>query len=98
MISSDERHLGRIRKLAAESILEAELSKIEFLAPDAFYAWLENVAGETEKTETVKGFKVKMKVKTSDERKQSTKSKAISDIFMGAIRRLRDKPNEDEKK
>ena len=98
MISSDERHLAKIHKLAAESILEAELSKIEFLAPDAFYAWLENIAGENQKTETVKGFKVKMKVKTSDERKQSTKSKAISDIFMGAIRRLRDKPNEDEKK
>jgi hypothetical protein len=95
VISSDERHLAKIKKLAASLILEAEQTKIEFLLPDAFYTWLETAAGDNQPTETVKGFKVKMKVKPSDEKKQSSKTKAISDIFMGAINRLRDKPDKD---
>ncbi len=93
MISSDERHLSKITKLAAEQILEAELTKVTFLAPDAFYAWLERIAGDNQSTETIKGFKVKLKVKPSDDTNQSGKKKTISDIFMGAIKRLKDGPD-----
>lgn len=94
MISSDERHLTKIKKLATDQILEAELTKVEFLSPEDFYSWLEKIAGDNRPTETVKGLKVKMKVKPSDERNQSGKKKTISDIFMGAIRRLKDKPDD----
>jgi hypothetical protein len=92
MISADDRHLNKIRKLALEEILEAEHAKVEFLSPDAFYPWLENIAGDSQPTETVKGFKVKMKVRPVDERKQSSKTKAISDIVLGAIKRLKENP------
>ncbi len=93
VISSDERHLKKIKKLAAETILEAEHSKIEFLSPETFYAWLETVAGDTIPEETVKGFKVKLKVKPVDQGKQTSKTKAISNIVLGAIKRLKNRPD-----
>jgi hypothetical protein len=97
MMSSDEQHLKKIRKLALEETLEAEHAKIEFLSPEAFFPWLENIAGDSQNTETVKGFKVKMKVKALDEKKQSSKTKAISDIVLGAIKRLKEKPPKKKK-
>lgn len=97
MISSDERHLNRIRKLVLEEILEAEQPRVEFLLPEKFYEWLETIAGDSSACETVKGFKVKMKVKPTDQGNQSTRFKAINNIFMGAIRRLQKNKGEEEK-
>lgn len=95
LISTDTRHLNRIRKTVQENIDADGLSKTEFLTPEEFHHWLETIPTGPETEEKVKGYKVKTKMKAVDESERSTRKKAISEIVFGALKRLRNKKDEE---
>jgi hypothetical protein len=94
LISTDERHLSRIRKTVQENIDADDLPKAEFLTPEEFHNWLERVPIGPQNEEKVKGYKVKTKMKAVDEGERSTRKKAISEIVFGALKRLRNKSDD----
>lgn len=92
MLSSDARHLEKIRQLAVKDLSDAELSQVNFFSPEEFHLWLEDLGGETiGSEETVKGFKVKVKLKPGDKQEHSTRKKAISDVVFGALKSIKNK-------
>ncbi|MBK8464957.1 MAG: type IV secretion system DNA-binding domain-containing protein [Chloracidobacterium sp.] len=95
LISADKRHLGKIREKAGEQLSAEEHSTIEFLTPDEFYDWLKDLdLGETGSDEKVKGFRVKVKLKSVEQTDQTTRKKAISDVVFGAMKRMKNKDDD----
>lgn len=92
LISADGRHLEKIRQKAKENLSAEDFAKTEFLMPEEFHVWLENLETETSSSEEkVKGFRVKVKLKSVDEQDRSTRKKAISDVVFGALKKLKNK-------
>ena len=72
MISADRRHLEKIARRAADDLAASDLEKTLFLAPEEFHSWLENFdAGNSAPEETLKGYKVNVKLKSVDEAARS---------------------------
>lgn len=94
LISADERHLARIRRLTEQSLTQVEIERIEFLTPEGFHAWLDQLPPAEEPVEKVNGYRVRRKMKPVDEGERSTRKKAISDVVFGALKRLRNKPDD----
>lgn len=93
MISTDESHLRRIRKLAEETLPSNDLEKIQFLTPDQACLWIDRAGSEENSLERVKGFKVKVDLTNAEDAGQKAKKRAISDVIFGAFRRLKNKPD-----
>ncbi len=92
LISPDARHLNLIKTLAQESLSKEHLAIVNFLSPDEFIKWLEELRPDVDETvENIKGFKVKVGVKSADSSDQSTRKRAISDVVFGALKRLKNK-------
>jgi hypothetical protein len=92
LISADERHLNRIRKNVENSLEREELKAVGFMTPEDFHVWLDNLPGaENASEEKIKGYKVKTRMKPVDEADRKTRKRAISEVVLGAIKRLRAK-------
>jgi hypothetical protein len=92
MISADARHLEKIRQKANGALAELDLATVQFLSPEEFYLWLENVlSSDTGKGEKIKGFKVNVNLKPVGQDENATKKRAISDVVFGALKRLKNK-------
>ena len=95
LISADERHLGRIRKAVQDALSADEIKNIEFLTPEGFHDWLENIpARDDHPEEKIKGYKIKTKIRPVDEAERKTRKQAISEVVFGALKRLRNKKDE----
>lgn len=95
LISADERHLARIGKVVEETLTSEERKVIQFLSPEEFHSWLETLAGSHDPPEeTIKGYKIKTKIKAVDEAERKTRKQAISEVVFGALKRLRNKKDD----
>lgn len=91
VLSSERKTLSKIQKMVA-SELEAELAeRILFFLPEEFVQFLEQTdAEETGSTETVRGYKVKVKYKTSGNTEKTAQRQAIAQVILQALKRLKD--------
>lgn len=90
VVSSDRRHLDKIKRLATENLTTDELGLTEYLMPEEFHVWLENrSAANSGSGEKVKGFKVNVKLKAVDDTDVSTRKRAISDVIFGGLKKLK---------
>lgn len=90
VIAVNARHLDKIKRKAAADLSTDDLSRIEFLTPDEFHNWLENLETENSESEQrVKGFRVKVKLKPVEEKSRSTRQKAISEVVFGGLKKLK---------
>lgn len=92
LLSADRKHLEKIRRKSESELSDDDFSNTKFLTPEEFHSWLENVEIESDdKTEKIKGFKVKVKLKPVDETGVSTRKRAISDVIFGGLKKLKNK-------
>jgi len=95
LVSTDKRRLAKTKEIAIENITADELAKVQFLTPEEFHIWLDQIQISDEFAEgKVKGFKVKVKMKPVDEDENKVRRNAISEIVFGAMKRLRNKPDD----
>jgi hypothetical protein len=87
VISSDSRHLERIR-LEAETIVDKEqLKRLRFLEPENFHLFLDGLqhdlltVPEPQRGGLVKGYKVETKVSEVPETERRTKRQVILDVL-----------------
>lgn len=91
MIAPDGKHLSRVRRAAETDLFAADLAMIEFLTPEDVPVWLDGQADTTPTKESkVKGFKVNLKVNPDKEGHGPTHKRTISQVILGAFKRLKD--------
>jgi len=89
-ISPDRKFLGQLRKTAESDLAKDTRDKVLFMSPDEFVAWLEGQEAQAAaKTETVRGYRVKVQYTPLAEREKETKKQAISEVVLRAMRRLK---------
>ncbi len=92
VISTEPKHLVKIRQRASENLTDSELSEVHFFSPDEFYAWLDEIPSSNgQDAHPVKGFKIKMKVRSVDKAERLSRQKAINDVIFGSLQRQKNK-------
>lgn len=91
VISGDPKHLENIKRKAAEMISEKQLIKVYYLEPEIFHLFLENLSQQSKQKQNderiVKGYKIKTKIKESDETENNLRQQTVWEIVAGLIRR-----------
>jgi hypothetical protein len=75
LVSPTNRILNRVRKRAAEVFAPDELSKLHFILPEAVPEWLDQISLPAARSETVKGYTVKVEFSAPD---AETKERKLS--------------------
>ena len=69
---------------------EGTRNRVHFLSPDEFFAFAETLEVEaTSGEETVRGYKVKVHYKAVADQEKNARKQAISQVVLGALRRLK---------
>ena len=87
VISSDAKHLANIKKKAADLISEKQLQKVTFLEPENFHLFLEMLnceSNELIRENKVKGYKVSLSYKETNQSEQDAKEQIILDVLRNA--------------
>ena len=90
--SPERRTLNKVMALAEKRLSEADLEKVLFLRPEELPFFLEREAAEeSNREETVKGYRVKVQYQPVDEAEKRAKREAVAQVILQALRRLKDK-------
>jgi len=93
-LPGQKKVLKNVQSLATQKITKDDLSKIQFFLPEDFFLFLDELeANRNTQTETVKGYKVKVKYKPVDETSKKSKRQAITEILLKTL----DPAKEDKK-
>ena len=88
--SPDEKTLKKVQRLVSEKLSENDQQKVLYLLPEQIIAYLkEQAAKGAGKEEWVKGRKVKVGFKPVAEEKEKGKFRAISEVLISSLRRLK---------
>mgnify|MGYP001199456095 CR=1 FL=1 len=89
VVSSDKKHLSRMRTSAEGVISDGLLSRVHFLEPDHFHLFLEKLHNEAAdpKDEKVKGYTVNISYRDTSKTDQEIREKAIAEILKNAVER-----------
>ncbi len=91
VISSNNKHLGNIRKTAESVISKSEMTKVHFLEPENFRLFFEALKGQFAAIETgetkIKGYSIKTDFKDASGSEAETRKQTVFDIIKGAIKR-----------
>jgi hypothetical protein len=94
LLSSEQKTINKVRKLAAARLDNESLARVMFLLPEEFVSYLEDADAEGAGGEgTVRGYKVKVNYKRVDSAEKNARKQAISQVVLGALRRMK-KPEE----
>jgi hypothetical protein len=90
LLSSEQKTINKVRKLAAARLDEESLARVMFLLPEEFVSYLEDADAEGAGGEdTVRGYKVKVNYKRVDSAEKHARKQAISQVVLGALRRMK---------
>jgi hypothetical protein len=88
--SPDGKALEKVRRLVSEKLSEDNQQKVLYFLPEQVIAYLkEQAAKSAGKEEWVKGRKVKVGFKPMTEEKEKGKFRAISEVLLSSLRRLK---------
>jgi len=92
VVSPDTSKL-RVIQTRAESLLSPDkLAQVKFLTPEALFEFVEELEADAAGTEkTVRGYRVKVNYKTSADGEKAARKRAVSQVVVGALKRLRGK-------
>lgn len=91
VITSDKKMLGKIKNAAAASLDAQGLSSVQFFLPEDLFMFLEQIAAESEDKEAIiKGYKVKVKLRTPGIEEQKARKEVIAKTVLQAMKRLKE--------
>lgn len=89
VIGLDRKTLVKIED-GARCLGEEALTRLQFLTPEELFPFLEALDAQAAgKVETIRGYKVKVKYRATEPDEQRAKKQAISQVIVGALRRLK---------
>jgi hypothetical protein len=90
VISPERKTLTRTREVVAAALDEGLMARVRCVTPEELFAFLEELDANAAATdETVRGYKVKVRYQPVGEMERETKKQAISQVILGALKRLR---------
>ena len=90
LLSLSRGTLGKVREAVEVKVPEKDRARLHFMSPEEFFTFLdapEPIAKET----TVGGYKVKVKYKPAEGEAATRKSKAVSEILLKSLKKMKDK-------
>lgn len=89
LVSADDKTLKKAEKHITAKLDKAHLPKVNFFSPEDLFAFLGEIPNSRTE-EIVGGYKVKVRVKPGSKEDAATRKKAISDVILSAMRRMKD--------
>jgi TraM recognition site of TraD and TraG len=90
--STETKILGKIKKLATESLDKDLLEKIMFLEPTDLVAYLDSIISQETSTEKrIKGYRVKVNYENISDQEIKNKREAITKVVVDSIRKMNKK-------
>ena len=89
LVSADDKTLKKAEKHITGKLDKAHLPKVKFLSPEDLFAFLGSLSNSRTE-EVVGGYTVKVRVKPGSKEDAATRKKAISDVILSAMRRMKD--------
>lgn len=89
VVSADEKTLKKAEKYISGRLDKKDLERVSFLSPEDLFAFLGEIPNSRTE-EVVGGYKVKVRVKPGSKEDAATRKKAISDVILSAMRRMKD--------
>ncbi|GMW03099.1 MAG: hypothetical protein AMXMBFR84_42350 [Candidatus Hydrogenedentota bacterium] len=87
-VSNDAKKLGEIECMAREHFTSTEVGRIHFVDTGALFQYIETMEVSAAYTEqTVRGYKVKVKYRHTDEVEGKSLKRAVSQVILGAMGR-----------
>jgi hypothetical protein len=95
VVSAEKKALAKTRELIAGKLGAAKLARVHFFTPEELFAFLETQEARTASREdTVKGYKVRVQFRPVGEQEKDTRRQAISQVILGALKRLKSHTSE----
>ncbi|MEM8484441.1 MAG: type IV secretory system conjugative DNA transfer family protein [Bacteroidota bacterium] len=89
LVSADDKTLRKAEKHIKAKLDKKKLPKVKFLSPEDLFAFLGEIPNSRTE-EVVGGYTVKVRVKPGSKEDAATRKKAISDVILSAMRRMKD--------
>jgi hypothetical protein len=89
-ISTEQRRLGAIRALAKKQLPAEEFARVAFVSPEELFELLPSLESPVkEKENTVRGYRVRVRLKPGQRARQEELRGAVSAVIAKAIRRIK---------
>lgn len=90
VICPDRKSLPKTKEFILGGIYQPACDRVHFYAPEEFFAFAESLDTQIKRgDETVRGYKVKVRYKALGDEEKSARKHAISEVVLGALRRLK---------
>jgi len=90
LVSAEKKTLNKIQQLAATALPEDDRKRVHFCVPAEAFAALERIEAEAAGgTQTVRGYKVKVRYKAVAEKDKTEKRQVVSHVIAKAMKRLK---------
>ncbi len=88
LLSLHRGTLGKVRQAAETRVAEKDRGRLHFMSPEEFFTFLDAPAPAATET-TVGGYKVKVKYRPAEGEAATRKSKAVSEILLKSVKRMK---------
>ncbi|HXO39852.1 MAG TPA: type IV secretion system DNA-binding domain-containing protein [Thermoanaerobaculia bacterium] len=88
LLSLHRGTLGKVRQAVEAKVPEKDRTRLHFMSPEEFFTFLDAPEPEAKET-TVGGYKVKVKYRPAEGDAASRKSKAVSEILLKSLKRMK---------
>ncbi|MEK7795673.1 MAG: type IV secretion system DNA-binding domain-containing protein [Candidatus Hydrogenedentota bacterium] len=91
-VSTDAKKLHEIRMRTITGLSSDERDRVRLFSPEALFRFIEEIEADAASREhTVKGYKVKVKYGTPGEQEKQSRTRAVSQVILGALSKRRRK-------
>ncbi len=90
LLSLHRGTLGKVRKAVESRVGEKDRARLHFMSPEEFFTFLDAPEPAAQET-TVGGYKVKVKYRPAEGEAASRKSKAVSEILLKSVKKMKGK-------
>ena len=89
-VSTEKRRLGAVRALAKKQLSEEDFARTAFVSPEELFELLPSLESPvTERENTVRGYRVRVRLKPGEQVAQEERRGAVSAVIAKAIRRIK---------
>ena len=89
-VSTEKRRLGAVRALAKKQLSEEDFARAAFVSPEELFELLPSLESPvTEKENTVRGYRVRVRLKPGEQAAQEERRGAVSAVIVKSLRRIK---------
>jgi hypothetical protein len=88
LLSLHRGTLGKVREAVTAQLGDKDRGRLHFMSPEEFFTFLDAPEPDAKET-TVGGYKVKVKYRPAEGEAATRKSKAVSDILLKSLKRMK---------